>query len=346
MRPLSLALPKAFLPFCGRPLVEYIFEQLARNRIRTAILVVGFCDAHYEQYVRWGRSKGLQVIVVKRSLEFGSAGVVRHVVETLPALNRFSDFLVVYPDSVLSIDFKRMASVHAARKATGCLLTVCHHKPEDLVASGNPKSNYGVLLTDSDGRVTSFVEKPSAEKVDERHVANAGVLMVDRRLFRRFPESSPLDFSRDVLQSLARGKTSPAFGFDIGSGFRHDVGTMREYVMKQFDVLAGRLTLRGVPARLIHADCRLANGATVVGKALIGPRSLFEKDAKLCGGNIIGHGVRVGARSVIEESVVLDNTTIGSDVQITGAVIGPHCVISDGVALNKGTVLGGYSSLS
>src|SRR6266446_7281786 len=96
MRPLSLGTPKAFLPFCGRQLVEYILEQLARDGIRTAVLVVGLCDAHHEQCVCWGRKRGLKISVAKRSLQFGSAGVVRHVIETLTELNKFTDFLVIY----------------------------------------------------------------------------------------------------------------------------------------------------------------------------------------------------------------------------------------------------------
>lgn len=345
MRPFSVGTPKVFLPFCGRPLLEYTLEQVRLYGIGTVVLVVSLSDTVSERYIRWGRDRGLKLIIAKRGLEFGSAGVVRHIVQATKELKKFSDFLVVYPDSVLSIDFGKMAKVHAARKADGCLLTVCHHKPEDLITKGQPHSNYGVLLTNRAARITSFVEKPAVTRIDMHHAASAGAIILDRRVLRLFPQSQPLDLSRDVIEPLARGGKSPVFGFDIGSGFRHDVGTIAEYVRKQFDVLSGRLTVTGVPTRYIHGDGPLRGGGTLTGKASVGPGCIFEKGVQLCGFNVIGRNVRVGRGSLIEDSVILDKTIVRSGVRIKGAVIGANCVIGDGIALGRGTALGDFSQV-
>jgi|SRR6267142_3011190 len=346
MRPLSIGIPKVFLPFCGRPLIEYTLEQVSRQGIRTVVLITGLSDELAEGYVPWGRERGLRVIIAKRGLEFGSGGVVRQVVASVSELDRFNDFLVVYPDSVLSINFSRMAKIHTARKDVGCLVTVCYHKPEDLISTEQKKSSYGVLLSNGEGRIVNFAEKPLVTEVTEHHFANTGALILDRGAFRLFPKRRSLDFSRDVLQFLAFGARSPVFGFDIGSGFRYDVGTMTDYVSKQFEVLSGNLKVSGVPVRLIHGQGALRCGGTVVGKVLVGRGSSFASGVRFDGLNIVGRNVRVGVRSTIRDSVILDNTIIGSDVEIRGSVIGESCVIGKGVVFQKGTVLGGFSTIS
>jgi len=302
-------------------------------------------DTFADRYTLWTGKRGLKIVVAKRGLEYGSAGVTKDVVEKTPELKRFTNFFVVYADSVLSIDFTKMANAHASRIASGCLVTLCYHKPADLMPNGQQISNYGILKTDGEGRVLSFVEKPRVDNIGSNDVASTGTLILNRRALRLFPRSHPLDFSKDVLQALASGSESPVFGFDIENGFRYDIGTIEEYVHKQFDVLSGRLRISGVPVCRIRDEGSLPGGGRLHGRALIGPHCVFKKGVTLNGFNIVGREVYVGPGSRIEKSIVLDNARIGSRVRICEAVLGRHCVIGDGISLSKGAVLGDYSKV-
>ena len=46
--------------------------------------------------------------------------------------------------------------------------------------------------------------------------------------------------------------------------------------------------------------------------------------------SILFYGVRVGEHSVVEESVVLPNVSIGQQVHLRRAIIDKHCVLPDG----------------
>src|SRR6266404_5169695 len=90
MRPLSLSVPKVFLPFCNRPIIEYTLEQLVAHDVKTIMLVVALNDTFAERYIIWGQERGVNVVVTKRGFQFGSGGCIRDVVLRTPALHSFS----------------------------------------------------------------------------------------------------------------------------------------------------------------------------------------------------------------------------------------------------------------
>jgi NDP-sugar pyrophosphorylase family protein len=343
MMPLSLRYPKALLPFCGRPLIEYTLEALFRQGFQHAILVAGLCDDGLQQYEAWGDQGGFRVSVVMRSLEFGSAGVVRDL--ALQGVAGEGDILVIYGDSLISLDLRGLLALHQAGRARGRDLTVAYHTPTDLIAPGRARTDYGLLWLDSDQRVVRYAEKPLAGQVSSSH-ANAGVLVISQSIFERFPEGRTLDFSKDVLEDLANHEDSTVYGFDIGSGYRYDIGTIDRYTERQFAVLRRETILEGVPWSRVWDTGPLPFGGRVEGRAMIAQDSSLHEGVTLVGTNVIGRRASIGARSVITDSVILDDTTIGDSVKLSGAVIGDSCRVGDGAAFGPGTVLGAFSAVS
>jgi NDP-sugar pyrophosphorylase family protein len=343
MRPLSLLQPKVFLPFCGRPLLEYTLHQLIVHKIRNIVLIAGHGDNVADRYIAWGQRHSANIIVVRRGLEYGSGGVIQDVTAQTRSLDANNDFLVVYADSLLAIDFSRMIEAHRAKLRGDCLVTVATHKPADLAPIRGRCSNYGVCRLDHSGRIVRFAEKPDAEHIGPCDVASTGILVLNRHVFHRFPKGRPLDLSRDVLEFLATGARSPVSSFDIGSGFRYDVGTMEEFVRKQFALLRNELRVPGIRLHGIRKQGGISGGGKVIGKAIIGPGCRVATGGALKGLNVLGRDVFVGRGSNLEDSVVLDHVRVGERVSISGSVLGSHCSVGDGVVLKPGTVLGDYT---
>jgi mannose-1-phosphate guanylyltransferase len=271
---------------------------------------------------------------------------VRDVVENTPLLEKFDDFLVVYADSIFSIDFTALTKRHQSVMAKQGLVTLCYHRPDDLSPQNQKNSNYGVLKLDCEGRILHFIEKPPRRAIAPTDVASTGTFIVNRRALRDLPKSLPLDFSRDVLESLACGPHSSVFGFDIGRGFRYDMGTIEEYVARQFDVLAGLLRLDGVPLVQIRRPSRLKGGnKQLKGCTMVAPPTHVHERATLNGFNVIGCEVSLGSDCYIEDSIIFDRTRIGAGARIVGAIIGKSCSIGDGVSLKRGTILGSHSTV-
>jgi NDP-sugar pyrophosphorylase family protein len=343
MRPLSLAQSKVFLPFCGRPVLEYTLHQLVAHDVRTIVLVAGVGDKSADRYGVWGRRYGANVLVVRRSLEFGTAGIAKDVVERTGLLRQHGDFLIVYADSILAIDFTQMLNAHRRNLQRGCLVTVATHRPVDLIPSGADRSNYGVMRLNEEGRVLRFLEKPEVKQIGPDNVASTGVFVLNKRAFGRFPRKHPLDLSRDVLQKLSAGLRSPVFGFDVGTGFRFDIGTISEFVNKQFALLRGELRVPGIRLRGVRENEPFIGGGYVCGKSMIGRGCRIAPDGALKGLNVLGRDVFVGKGATVENSIVFDHVKIGEQATISGSVVGSHCLVGDGVVLKPGTVLGDYT---
>ena len=340
MRPLSLTCSKALLPFCGRPLLEYSLEQLHRHGIKDVVVVVGACEAGFDNLGAWGRSRNMEIVIERRSLEFGSAGVVKQLATSLHSQSE--QFLVVYGDSLFRIDLTSLLDLHEQRRVEGCEITLACHTPDDLVLPGKTRTNYGVVRLDVKGRVNRFLEKPAIPDLPSRY-ASSGVFVLNREVLELFPPSRPLDFSSDVFAKLA-GHDSPVFGFLIKEGYWFDIGTIQAFVRCQFAALDGAIDIEGLPLERLRSSVK-GPFCVVNGRALVGMNCSVGEGVVLRGRNIIGDGVSIGDKAELFDCVVLEGTTIGRMAKVSGAVIGKSCRIGECAVLDAGTVLGDFSTV-
>lgn len=266
MRPLSLACAKALLPFCGRPLLEYTLEQLRRHGVQDVVLGAGPHNEEFQRFESWGRGEGMDVRVVRCDLN-GSAGAIKRVSESLGNVHR--QLLVIYGDSLFRVDLKALLIAHAKRQSLGCEVTIAYNSPSDLVIHGKSHTNYGILTLEPNGRCVRFVEKPAIADVSSNY-ASTGIFVINRKAIESFPANRPLDFSRDFLEGFARGSTSPVFGYEVTDGYRFDIGTIQEYVRRQFDAIDGAILLEGAPwgeseALKCSISCGAGGGRTLMG---------------------------------------------------------------------------------
>jgi len=335
MRPLTLSLPKALLPFCGRPLLAYALEELGRHGIDHVILVTAEAEGRFEPFVRWGAQCGMHVETAGYGLQFGSAGVLRRL-----SLDRSltREIQVVYGDSLLQLDLTTMMRMHRGWRHSGARVTVAYHTPEDLVVPGDAHTSYGVLTVDAAGRIVGFAEKPAVTEIHSPY-ASAGVFIMEADLLaERYPEG-PLDLSRDVIEHLALGPESPVFGFDIAPGYRYDIGTPREWGRRQFAVLERRIVLPGVPWALVHEGPRDGAPGHLEGIALIAADCKLGDGATLRGVNILAEGVSVGRGAELRNSIVLEGSVVGAGCRLVDCVVGPRCKLGEGLTLDQDAIL-------
>lgn len=340
MKPLSLTCPKVLLPFCGQPLLEYTLEQLRKFRIRKVVLISGLYDNGFEDFELWGRSDGMEIRVVRCGLEFGSAGVVKHVVEIIGLPDE--QFLVIYGDSLFRIDLASLLDAHESKQRIGCKVTIAYHVPGDLVIKDRERTNYGIVWLGFDDRIERFVEKPLVTELSSSF-ANSGFFVINREVLDLIPVRRPLDFSTGVFGEMAIGSESPVFGFEVRDGYRFDIGTIRDYVSRQFEVLDGVISVDGVPWRKDHHAGNPTLTCFSDGKLLSGFDCKFGKGVRLRGNNIIGDEVSIGDGALLENCVILSRTVIAPAAKIANAVIGRSCRILENVVLHEGTVLGDFS---
>lgn len=324
MRPLSLTCPKALLPFCGRPLLEYTLDQLRESEITEVIIVGGLHDNEFERYASAGLAGKMKVRIVHCSLEHGSGGVLQHL-EGAQCVGG-DRLLVIYGDSLVQVNFAAIIAAHAEKKAKGCQATIVCHTPQDLIPPGKPNTNYGILWLAADERCIRFAEKPLVGELSS-NCASAGIFVLERSFLAQLPDERPIDLSVGLLAKFAVGPSSPIFGFRLNDGYRFDIGTIPDYVSKQFAVLDGAISVKNVARSRQH----------------FGEHVVIGENTKLQGHNVFGNRVTIGEGCEITDCVVLDETVVGNRVKMNGVVLGRACNIQDNAILKRGTTLGDSS---
>jgi mannose-1-phosphate guanylyltransferase len=338
LRPLTLERPKPVLPLLGRPLLGYVLERLADAGVTRVIFGCGYLPDPI-QACFGERALGLALEYVVEPRPLGTAGGIRHA-----ARGRVSGtFLALNGDVLSDAPLADLVALHRERAAVATIA---------LMPVPDP-SRYGLVRTDSEGRVLGFLEKPEPEEIDT-DLINAGAYVLEPRVLDLIEDGRAVSIERETFPSLV-GAGLHALA---QSGYFSDVGTPESYIAAHHDLLAGRIRshLPGLMpgARwiddgatisadaVLEAPCHVAAGVVVAARALVGAGSAvatgaeLEEGARLLGA-VVQERARIGAGAVVEAAIVGPRARIGARAHIeSGAVIGPGVVIAAGARIAAG----------
>jgi len=191
LRPLTIGRPKPMVPIVDKPCIGHIFDLLKRHGITDAFVTLQYMASVIQDAYGDGGSVGMRLRYSVEETPLGTGGSVRQLGKALDA-----PFLVISGDALTDIDLARVIAFHEEKKAAVTLTLV--HVPDPL--------EYGVVITDGEGRVTKFLEKPSWGEVFSDTI-NTGIYVIDPRVMERYPVGAAFDFSKDLFpQLLADGE--------------------------------------------------------------------------------------------------------------------------------------------
>ena len=159
-------------------------------------------------------------------------------------------------DALCDIDLAALADAHRSNDGIATLAT----KRVPNV------SEYGVVVTDGDGRVQGFQEKPDpAEALSD--LANCMIYVLEPEIFDHFPADDPVDFALDVFPALLEHDV--AFHVHVADAYWNDVGSLPEYLQGNLDVALGAVD--GRPGRRAASTAtppaRSATGSSRAGRS-------------------------------------------------------------------------------
>ncbi|MFB0844926.1 glucose-1-phosphate adenylyltransferase [Paenibacillus oleatilyticus] len=239
--------------------------------------------------------------------------------------------LVISGDHIYKMDYDRMLDFHKS-KAADCTIAVIEVKWEEA-------SRFGLMSTDDEDRITEFAEKPKEPK---SNLASMGIYIFNWQALKEYlikdeanPESSK-DFGKDVIPlMLSDGRPLFAYPFE---GYWKDVGTIQSLWEANMDLLEDEpeFNLNDREWRIYSVNpCQ--PGQYVAPTAQV-RRSLINEGCCVFGEvdhSVLFYGVEVGEGSVIRDSVIMPNVTIGSNVSIHKAIIGEGTVVEDGCVIGQ-----------
>ena len=308
LRPLTYEVPKPMVPVVNRPVMEHILELLPRHGFTEVISNLHWFPETIRDGIGDGSSLGIELAYSYEEELLGTAGGVRNVAEFFGS----EPFLVMAGDALTDID---LSALRAAHEANDGIATLAVKRVTNV-------SEYGVVITGSDGRVQGFQEKPDpAEALSD--LASCMIYVLEREIFDYFPDRPVVDFALDVFPSLLENDVP--FFVHVIDDYWNDVGSLPEYLQGNLDALEGAVSVKGTgtmqePAG--DADAIEAGEPGVSGPVLVGDGCELDQTARLDGPLVIGDGCTIGAGARVKDSVLLPGSQVPADAMVAGAIYG------------------------
>ena len=229
------ALPKPLVPLLGRPLMEHILLLLRRHGFTEVCAALRYRSCDVRSAFGDGRGLGLSIQYRVEDQPLGTAGGVKNCEDFYAG----GDFLVISGDAACDFDLAELMRRH---RESGAAATVA------LSRQAVPLRD-GLAVTDGEGRVRSFVEKPVWQRV-VTDLVNTGIYVLSPRAMALVPAGTAFDFARDLFPLLLE-RDELLLGLPM-EGYWCDVGTPLSYYQCCVDALEGRLKL-DVPAAFLPA---------------------------------------------------------------------------------------------
>ena len=355
LHPLTRDRSKPAVPFGGRyRIIDFVLSNFANSELLALYVLVQYKSQSLIEHVRlaW-RTGGLLpdyfVTVVPPQMRTGAAwyrGTADAVLQNLNLIDDFApDVVAIFgADHIYRMDVNQMVAFH---RESGAEVTVAA-RPVQL----SEATQFGVLAVDRASRVVEFAEKPPRPKPMPDHRDRALVSM-GNYLFNRqvlvdalvddARRSTEHDFGRSIIPELVPGGRVFAYDFQTNEvpgikpyeepGYWRDVGTVEAYWQAHMDLLgeSPRFDLDnrewpirsahhpGPPARFLGAD---------VDNAHVAEGSLVKRATVR--NSILGRSVWVNEGAVIEDSIIMDHTTVGKGARIRRAIIDRFNIVPAG----------------
>ena len=330
LRPLTINRPKPMVSLVNKPCLGHIFDLLKRHEITDAFVTLQYLATVIQDAYGEGGAVGMRLRYSVEESPLGTGGSVRQIGGALD-----ETFLVISGDALTDIDLSSVIAFHREKRAAVTLCLV--HMPDPL--------EYGVVITDGDGRITKLLEKPSWGEVFSDTI-NTGIYVLEPRVLERYSVGTGFDFSKDLFpQLLAEGE--PLYGY-VADGYWTDVGNLTEYARANADVLQGKVRVEPLgtevsPGVWAAGEVEIHPSARIQGPVFLGTGVKVGPQAEIIGPTVIHDYVVIETGAVVDRSIVWRNSYIGERSELHGAIVGRQCALKARVVLEEGSVVADHS---
>lgn len=336
LRPLTMNIPKPMVPIMNVPMMEHIVNLLSRHGIKDIVSVLYFHPDAITSHFEDGSGFGCNMKYVMAQADYGTAGAVRNAAEHLG-----ERFIIISGDVLTDFDLSKALEFHVERGSKATILLTRVTKP----------LQYGIVMTDQDGKINRFLEKPSWGEVFSDTI-NTGIYILEPEVLDLIPFQEEFDFSKDLFPLMLR-QNMPLYGY-ICDGYWRDIGNLNEYQQGQFDAIrsAVRLDIKGEKRdnTFIGKNVKIAPSAQLKGMVVVGDNSVVGENTVIAD-SVLGEGCQVGAGVHISASTIWNNVRVGDfasisdDVICNGCSIGEQATISENVFISDECTIGPGASL-
>lgn len=335
---LTKDLAKPAVHFGGKyRIIDFTLSNCVNSGIETVGVLTQYQPLVLNQYLGigspWGldrREGGMHVLppYVRQKGGVWYKGTANAIYQNMGFIERYDPeyVLIISGDHIYKMDYGKLLDSHKSNRADATIAVI----PVPWADA----SRFGVLSVDEEGRVVEFAEKPKQPK---SNLASMGVYMFSWPVLREAlvqdeaDGHSANDFGKNVIPKLLReGARLFSHRFE---GYWKDVGTIESLWEANMDLLEEEpaLNLNDREWRIFSVNPNrpaqyLAPGASVK-DSLVNEGCVIEGDINR---SVLFHGVKAGAGSLIEDSVIMPNAVVGPGARVIRAIVGEGAVVGGG----------------
>ncbi len=328
--PLCTGKPKPMFEFLGKPLLQYVMENLRQVGIDDLIIVTGPESQGIRTYFGSGEAFGAKIRYTTQEQPLGMANALQAAEHLLE-----DRFLMLNGNDIFEPDL--LDNVINEAEQTG----------GDMVLVGREMEKpwkFGVFRFE-DGKVAAVVEKPPRGE-EPSNVVVVGVYFFSRLIFDYIARTPMSEYQLEAAyQKLIDEGNVEFVPYDgVFESFKHpwDPLTINDYLMSSF------ITERRVSDRaqvsdkaviegnvIIEEGVRVLENAVIRGPAYVGRNSVIGNNV------LIWNHSSIGADSVVGFSSEIKHSLIGQDCWIHMSYVGDS-ILSDNCSLGAGTITANF----
>lgn len=309
LRPLTISTPKPMLPVAGHPCTSHQIARAGEAGINHIVLGTSYKAEVFEDYFAQN-DLGVKISYAVETEPLGTGGAIRNAASKL-SCGPNEPVVIFNGDILTGLDIAGLVQKWRDAKADVAIY---------LTRVEDPRA-YGLVPTDSNGRVIAFTEKPTTQAEIVTDQINAGCYIFKRSVIDQIPAGRVVSVERETFPQLLAGD-AVVIGV-VDDGYWLDLGTPLAFAKGSADLVQGI-----APTPLVINP----------GNALIEDSAHVSDTAHITNGTYVGHEARIGHKAMVASSVIYAGVEIHDDAIVENSIIGANSVIGAGTVVRDAVV--------
>ena len=328
--PLSADRPKPMFELLGKPLLQYVIENLREVGIEDLIIVTGSNSTAIQDHFGSGERFGARIAYSRQDKPLGMANAVQ------TAAHLVKDRFFVLNGNDVFESFLLRDVLRKAEETSGDMILVGREMEKPW--------RFGVFKFEG-GRVTGVVEKPAVGE-EPSNVVVVGLYFFSHIIFEYIARAPVTNYQLELaIQALIDDGNVEFVPYDgIFESYKNpwDLLTINEHVMDRF-----------VTAPRISDKAQISDKAVIDGNVLIEDGVRVFENAVIRGPAYVGHNAVIGNNVLMwNYSSIGANSVVGFSSEIKHSLIGRNCwihmsylgdsIVSDNCSFGAGTITANF----
>ena len=372
LSPLTNTRSKPAVPIAGKyRLVDIPISNCLNSGFNRILVLTQFNSASLNSHIKNSFhfdifSKGfVDILAAEQNVENdqwyqGTADAVRQSMKHLDKYD-YEYILILSGDQLYQMDFREMIDFHCRNKADITIATI--------PVNAHDATGFGILKSDEEGNITSFIEKPSGDALNDwksevseknkadgkEYLASMGIYVFNKNgLKKMFDEDPGDDFGGELIPNGIGKYKTLSFQYD---GYWTDIGTIQSFFDANLDLTKDFPKFNLFSKSPIYTRARMLPPSKILGSyvskavfgdgcivmadkienSIVGNRSRVDRGSTLMNSYMMGADFYQETKEIVSnDNQGIPNLGVGKYCYIERAILDKNCRIGDNVRIIGG----------